>query len=111
MLTSPVIATLIFLFTLVLVIWQPKRLNIGWSATIGAALALRAWLVRSRDVIPVPGIVCSATLTWVPIIIISLILNEVAFSVWPALHMARFPDGTGINLLVYRRQRHAFESR
>ena len=33
-------ATLIFLFTLTLVIWQPKGLGVGWSATFGALLAL-----------------------------------------------------------------------
>ncbi|WP_373233333.1 ArsB/NhaD family transporter [Cohnella sp.] len=34
------IASLIFLVTLVLVIWQPKGLNIGWSACGGTILAL-----------------------------------------------------------------------
>ncbi|KAB0716322.1 ArsB/NhaD family transporter, partial [Pseudomonas aeruginosa] len=33
------IAFAIFLFTLVLVIWQPRGLGIGWSASIGALLA------------------------------------------------------------------------
>ena len=30
----------IFLFTIILVIWQPKGLGVGWSATMGAILAL-----------------------------------------------------------------------
>lgn len=34
------IAFAIFLVTIVLVIWQPKGLGVGWSASIGAILAL-----------------------------------------------------------------------
>lgn len=89
------IAFLIFAATITLVIWRPRRLGIGWSALAGAAAALLAGVVRPGDIPVVWGIVWNATLAFVAIIIISILLDEAGFFEWAALHVARWGRGRG----------------
>ncbi|KEY58535.1 arsenic transporter [Serratia sp. DD3] len=95
------LAGAIFVLTIVLVIWQPKGLGIGWSATLGAVLALLTGVVHLNDIPVVWQIVWNATATFIAVIIISLLLDESGFFEWAALHVARWGNGRGRLLFTY----------
>lgn len=95
------ISLLIFAATLTLVVWQPRGLSIGYPAVGGAILALACGVVTFADVVEVTSIVWNATFALIGIIIISLILDEIGFFEWAALHMARLAKGNGRLMFAY----------
>ncbi len=95
-----ILAITVFLFTLLLVIVQPRGLGIGWGAAIGAGLDLALGIVHWRNIPVVWHIVWNATFTFVGLIVISLLLDEAGFFHWAALHMARLGRGRGHRLFT-----------
>ncbi|HDZ8962595.1 TPA: arsenic transporter [Klebsiella pneumoniae] len=91
----------IFLLTLVLVTWQPRGLSIGWSASIGAVLALGTGVIHISDIPVVWNIVWNATAAFIAVIIISLLLDESGFFEWAALHVSRWGNGRGRLLFTW----------
>lgn len=95
------LAASIFILTLVFVIWQPRGLGIGWTASIGALLALVTGVIGTADIPVVWDIVWNATFAFIAIIIISLLLDEAGFFTWIALHVARLAGGSGSKLFAF----------
>lgn len=95
------ISILIFLFTMALVIFQPKGLKIGTSAVIGALLAYVFGVVDFGDILEVGSIVWDATLSFIGIIILSMVLDEIGFFEWCALKMAKLSNGDGRKMFIY----------
>jgi arsenical pump membrane protein len=91
----------VFLITLILIITQPKGLKIGTTAVLGAITALVLEVVDFKDILDVTNIVWDATLAFIGIIILSMVLDEIGFFEWCALKMAKFSKANGTKMFIY----------
>ncbi len=96
--SAMILALSIFIITMTLVIWQPRGLGIGYGASFGAILALVSGTIAFSDILIVWGIIWNAVLTFIAIIIISIILDKANFFQWAALHITRLGAGSGLKL-------------
>jgi arsenical pump membrane protein len=96
-----VAAALAFAGTLGLVLVRPRNLSIGVSALAGAALCVALGIVVPHDLLSVFDIVWNPTLTFVAVVVISLVLDAAGFFTWSALVMLRRACGSAPRAFVY----------
>ncbi|RMH09032.1 MAG: arsenical efflux pump membrane protein ArsB [Aquificota bacterium] len=94
------LAFAIFAITLFLVITRPKGLGIGWSAWIGALGCLLLGLVSLQDILYITKLVWDATLAFIFLIFISIILDKAGFFEWMALKAIGYAKGNGVILFI-----------
>jgi len=98
------LAAILFLVVLGLIIWQPKGLQIGTTAVMGALVAYGLGVVNLADILTVTNIVWDATLAFVGIVLLSMALDQIGFFEWAAIKMAHLSKGNGywlfFNILI-----------
>ncbi|MCL4343189.1 MAG: SLC13 family permease [Candidatus Thermoplasmatota archaeon] len=87
--------------TLLLVVFRPKGIQIGYSALIGGAAALLLGLVSLQNLETIWGIVWNSTFTFVAIIIFSLVLEEAGFFRYLGYRIALLSRSSRKLLFIY----------
>lgn len=88
-----ILSIIVFLATLIMVLKNPKKLGIGWWAMLGALACFLLGITTLDDICVVWGIVGNATLTFVSIIVITLLFDEAGYFEFIAARIARFSKG------------------
>jgi arsenical pump membrane protein len=83
------LSILVFLITLILIIWRPKGLNEAVFAAPGALLLLLSGSLAWEDAAYIWQVVWNATLSLIGIMILSALMDDNGFFRWAALHIVR----------------------
>jgi arsenical pump membrane protein len=101
LLYAPVLSLVIFLATLFLMVRQPRGINLGAAAAIGAAASLLLGTVSIDEAAAAFMDIWDAALAFVGIVTMSVTLDVMGFFKWAALRVAKMANGSGVRLYFY----------
>jgi arsenical pump membrane protein len=101
MLSTALISVAIFVFTLFLMIKQPRGINLGLAAGIGAVASLLLGTVTIDDAVFAFNDIWNAALAFVGIVTLSVTLDVMGFFKWAALRVVKMAKGSGLRLYFY----------
>ncbi|USB32148.1 arsenic transporter [Paenibacillus sp. YPG26] len=88
----------VFVFTIILLMWRPGRMNESIPTSLGALILVLAGVVSYRHILEVFGIVSGAAVTILSTIVMSIILESIGFFRWVAFNLVERARGSGVKL-------------
>jgi arsenical pump membrane protein len=96
-----VAALSVFAGTLFLMIKRPFGMKLGYAAAIGAALSLLLGTVSLSQAAQSFFEIWDATLAFLGIVVLSVVLDAMGFFKWAALQVVKLANGNGLRLYFY----------
>jgi arsenical pump membrane protein len=96
-----VIASLVFISTMLVIFWRPRGMNEAWPASIGAGIIIISGIVSKMDIMDIISKIGGASITIIATIVMAVILESFGFFHWAAAKLARLSKGSGHRLYWY----------
>jgi arsenical pump membrane protein len=92
---------LVFIMTMVVILWRPGGLNEAWPASVGAMIIFLMGIVSRADVADIISKIGGASVTIMATIVMAVILESFGFFHWAAARLATFSRNSGYRLYWY----------
>ena len=94
------IASILLIAVLLCVVLRPRGLNVAWSASVGAVIAMVLGLVPITALRTIFNDTWDASATLIALFLLSQALDAHGFFAWAALYLARIARGSGWLLYI-----------
>ncbi len=99
--TEFIFMLIIFLMTVLFVMWRPFGMNEAVPSLIGAFVIILIGIVPFSDIFEILRIVSGASITILSTIVMSLVLESIGFFRWAAYNILKKANDSGITLYWY----------